>query len=820
MSFNHGQEVDKKLQYNPLISPINQIVCDGIDLGLGHLSTQDEEFCGRMITLKGEQKLNFSSCSYLGLELSETLKEGVINAVNKYGTQYSSSRAYTSHGLYVELEGLLGELFGAKALVTPTTTLGHLAVLPTLISSDDLILLDHQVHASVQQAARLLKSYGVKTEVVPHNDLESLKKIIKEGKNSYRQIWYLIDGVYSMYGDFAPLKELEKLLNQEAKFHLYVDDAHGMSWAGNDGKGYALSQIDLHKKMVLGTSLNKAFASAGGVFIFGDDRLCDLVRNCGGPLIFSGPIQPPMLGAAIESARIHMSDKIKKLQQKLQDNIQYCNYLLKEAKLPLLVENEGPIFFIATGLPRVTYNLVTRLLNDGMYTNPGIFPAVPMKKGGVRFTLTAHHEFADIKLLVDRLAHHYPQTLEEEGVSYEQLRLDFEHFNLPETVGTDSSSKVALNELKLTTYPSINEISQDEWDRYFKCVGVDSYTGLLEQEETFQKGEISGPNDWKFQYIKIVDDQEEVIFMSYFTTTIVKDDMLNEAEVSEKIEDSRYDNKMLLTSKTVMLGSLVSEGSFYLNKENKNWEKAIGLLVNHLDLYRIKEKASSVMFRGFVGEIDEVFQKTMLDLGFVKVDLPQTHLINDLSFTDLDDFLSRLGQKYRYNVRKEILKYEDLFEIDYSKDKTQEEIKYAYNLYLNVKKKSFEINTFDLPFEYFCQMFKKDHWDIMFLYLKEDGPIFEDGKKKPVAVLFSYIDPVNYSAKFIGLDYNYLYTHKIYKQALFKSVFRAKELKKKNIQLGFTATLEKKKLGARVIDSSAFIQIKDHYNHDVIATKY
>src|SRR4051812_3701305 len=143
------------------------------------IDPSDESFDGRTVTLEGSSRINFGSCSYLGLELDPRLKQATIDAVLRYGTQFSSSRGYLSSPQYDELETLLGELFGGHVLVTPTTSLGHLSVLPVLVESGDAVLLDHQVHASVQMAANQLRVKGTPVDLVRHNNLERLEAMIE-----------------------------------------------------------------------------------------------------------------------------------------------------------------------------------------------------------------------------------------------------------------------------------------------------------------------------------------------------------------------------------------------------------------------------------------------------------------------------------------------------------------------------------------------------------------------------------------------------------------------------------------------------------------
>jgi 7-keto-8-aminopelargonate synthetase-like enzyme len=394
------------------VSTIDRIVDMGLSHGLVQRTTEDEVFNGRNICLNGRQVLNFALCSYLGLEQDARLKQGTIDAVSRYGTQFAISRAYMSATPYTELEAQLKELFGGYVLATPTTTLGHIAALPVLIQKGDAIIIDQMAHNSMQTAAKLVQAEGVPVEIILHGNLELLEERITMLSKQYRHVWYLTDGVYSMFGDLAPVHELAGLLNRYEQLHLYFDDAHGMSWTGKHGRGYVLDRLPIQERMVVATSLCKAYAAAGGALILPNALMHKHVKNCGGPMIFSGPIQPPMLGAALASARIHLSPEINSLQQELQERIALCNRLLKTHEIPVACSSESPIFYIKLGLPDVAGSMAKHLLDDGFYTNHAVYPAVSRRKSGIRFTLTRHLSAEDIQSLVEAIARNLPKVLD------------------------------------------------------------------------------------------------------------------------------------------------------------------------------------------------------------------------------------------------------------------------------------------------------------------------------------------------------------------------------------------------------------------------
>ncbi|MFN3429581.1 MAG: aminotransferase class I/II-fold pyridoxal phosphate-dependent enzyme, partial [Candidatus Sericytochromatia bacterium] len=241
------------------LDAMDEVLSRARDAGVLFRTLEDAQIDGRTITLGGRPLVNFGSCSYLGLEMDERLKQGAIEAVQRYGTQFSSSRGYMALPLYEELESLFADIFGMPTLVAPTTTLAHASALPILIGEDDAVLMDQQVHHSVQQGVNHVRVQGVPVEIVRHNRMDLLEARVAEISKKHRKIWYLADGVYSMYGDLVPMKALHELMQRHEKLHLYIDDAHGMSWHGDRGQGYALDQIPHHPRLIVVTSLAKAF---------------------------------------------------------------------------------------------------------------------------------------------------------------------------------------------------------------------------------------------------------------------------------------------------------------------------------------------------------------------------------------------------------------------------------------------------------------------------------------------------------------------------------------------------------------------------------
>jgi 7-keto-8-aminopelargonate synthetase-like enzyme len=373
---------------------------------VAHLSSQDQSFDGRTIKINGREMVNFGNCSYLGLNLHPKVKAGALEAVERYSPILSSSRAYVGLGLTDELEGLLSQIFGGPTLAALSTTMGHLGVLPVIVSGRDAIIMDQQVHASVQMAVSCVKGSNptVHVEKIKHNHLEMLENRLQKLTGQHEKVWYMIDGVYSMFGDGAPVPAILELMDRYENLYIYCDDAHGMSWTGPNGAGYFRQLCGPHPRVVLATSLGKAFGSGGGAFVFPTEAMKKQVRMLGGTFVFSMPPTPPMVGAAIASAKIHLSDEIYVLQRALRARIEHFVSAARALKLPLVGSPETPIQFVAVGKTERTLDISSRLLHiQGLYINPSVYPVVPPGKAGLRITITNHQTFQDLTNLVQAI---------------------------------------------------------------------------------------------------------------------------------------------------------------------------------------------------------------------------------------------------------------------------------------------------------------------------------------------------------------------------------------------------------------------------------
>ncbi len=803
------------------LDTLDSMITEAVHRGLMHHTAEDEVLNGRIVTVGGRELLNFGSCSYLGLELDPRLKAGAIDAVQRYGTQFSSSRAYMSSPAYAELEGLFERLFGAPVVLAPTTSLAHISALPVLIDPDeDAVIFDQQVHSSVQTALKLVRGPKAHVELLRHNRMDLLAERVEELSRTRRKVWYLADGLYSMYGDTAPMGELARLLTENERFHLYVDDAHGMSWHGRRGRGFVLEALPHHPRMVVATSLAKAFGVGGGVLVFPDAELRRRVKTCGGPMIFSGPIQPPSLGAAIASARLHLTDELTALQVRLQERMRECNRLLAEFDLPLVSNSEAPIRFIGMGQPKVAFRMVERLMEAGFFTNVAMFPAVPMKRAGVRFTLTLHQTLDDVRRLVEAIAYHLPAVLAEEGSSLESIHRAFDLASRPAAPssaralgvqGLELTVRQARSGLRLAHATTIQDVSRAEWDALLGQRGTFTWEGLRFLEETF-RDQPQEANNWQFHYYTVRDVDGTPVLATFFTEALWKDDMLASARVSRQVEERRQADPAFLTSRCLAMGSLLTEGNHLYLDRTRDWQEAMRLLLEAVEESQEQAGIKTLVLRDLPAG-DAELDAFLRGRGFVGAAMPDSLAI-ERTWQDDEGFLQALSPKARYHQRREVLGWESAYRVEVLRHgdpaPSRELLDHLYALYRNVKATNLDLNTFDLPENLFERMLQHPGWELILLYLEGGGAL-------PVGVGAAYVGPEQYCPMVIGLDYRYVQSHRSYRQSLLQALRRSVANGKRRVLFGMGASLEKRRFGARPQSHVAYVQTSDLYPQAVLA---
>lgn len=802
-----------KIKQNNFLDSVDEVFTSAKDAGVLHLHAEGTHFSGRTIQINGKSHYHFGTTGYLGLEQDVRLKKAAILAIEQYGTQFPLSKSYISHPLYAALEERVEKMFHTPAIITKNSTLGHLAVIPTAVRDEDGVILDHQVHWSVQNATQLLKTRGVPVEMIRHNNLEMLEDKIKLLTGKCHKIWYMADGVYSMYGDYAPVKELMELSNKYPQLHIYFDDVHGMSWNGENGTGYIKSILhELPPNVLLLATLSKTFGASGAVAVTTDKQLHSKIKTYGGPLTFSAQLEPASVGAAIASADIHLSQEIYKLQGELQAGIKYFNHLLDQTELPLINKNNSPVFYIGTGMPVTGYNFVQRLMNEGYYVNLGLFPAVPVKNTGVRITISRHNKAKDIKGLTDAMVYHYPKALEETETELYKVR---RAFKMP--VEKTSKSALTENDMEVCIEDSIQHVPKQEWDSIFRGKGVLDWEGQAFLEKVFQ-GNQKHEHNWKFSYVMIKDREGTPILATSLSSSLWKDDLLAPASTSLRVEMKRREtDPYYLTSTVLSLGSLFTEGDhLYLNTSHPKKTEALSHLVDKLEeLEHASPEINMIVLRDF--DHDTHLNSFFHNRGFVKANMPDACIFNDFSWEKEEDFAEILSKRSRRHFFKDVEAFQNLFTVEIYENCPDAMLDEFYTLYENVRLNNPGLNTFPFPKSLFREMNLNDRWEFLVLNIKPEYS--HSGENERIGVMFCYKNSgITYVPSFVGMDYSYSEEFSIYRQLLYQTILRGKNLQVEKIDFGLTAAFEKKKLGADIIPKVCYIQAKDNFTLELLET--
>ena len=795
-----------KIKHNNPYDVIDSVFTSAKKKKIMHLNSQEEEFNGHYLKINEKELINFGTCGYLGLEKHPRLLEKSHELLDKYGSHFSISRSYVKAPYLQELDGLISKIFDNHPVVLYTSTsVTHQSVIGTIIGPNDLIILDQQVHYSVQYPCQYSKLQGTMVKMIRHNNMEMLEDFIKKGYNQYDKIWYMADGVYSMYGDLPPKKELLNLLEKYPKLHLYFDDAHGVGWTGKNGSGSLFEDFKHSDRVVLISTLAKGFGSIGGIAVFNDLEMHRKVDVYGGILSYTHPLSPSNVGAAIGCAEILLSDKIQEYQNDLKELMEYLNTKLEEHNLTNTSSNETPIYFIGTGSIKVTHNLIQRVLADGLYVNTATFPVVPNDKSGLRFTLTRHNTKEDIDKLVDSISKNFHLAVAEENEDLEKI---YKTFNLP--FKGEVTIKPKDNEgLIIENYKTINAIDPEVWDAIFKNNGNYSHNGLQCIEEIFSNNKKPEEN-WGFHYLMIKDVNNKIILATFFTDALYKDDMLSTESVSKKVEQIRIDDPYYLCSKTLAMGSLFTEGQhLYINESHQLVHAALEKLIQEIDRLKVATNATVVVLRDF--EADFLHNEVFENEGYIKMSMPNTNIVQHPKWNSKEELLSLLTSKNGINnIKRYVFKYEDKFDITIKKALTDKEADQHYKLFLNIKKANFAFNFFAYPKKTAKILSKYDEWEFTEFRLK--------GSEELIGCIWGFIGEDHCCPLIVGLNYDYVKSHHLYKQVMFHMVKRANELDKSKTYLGITSDYEKQKYGAQLTPIFTFMKVDSMYNLDLLSS--
>ncbi len=302
------------------------------------------------------------------------------------------------------LEDLLNQIFSASTIFFSSTHLAHLGLIPLLASGEmpgfpinnaPHFILDKSVHASIQINRGLMEQFG-NVSVIDFTDVDNLLIIIKDARSQNNTPILFCDSVGSM-GKTADIPLLLSIVN-EYKGYLYLDDAHGMSVFGIHGNGYAMKELNnqLSERVILTTSLAKAFGTYGGLIVLKNHQATEFIKEFCSTYIFSGSPITPLVNASIASAQIHLSDEIYHLQNALAKNLILFDNSINESVKIINRNSSIAIRGWYIGNEFMAIEKGRHLKQNGILATVLAYPMVTRSTSIIRFGISSVHNEKDV----------------------------------------------------------------------------------------------------------------------------------------------------------------------------------------------------------------------------------------------------------------------------------------------------------------------------------------------------------------------------------------------------------------------------------------
>ena len=362
-----------------------------------------------VVEMEGSPRIMLASNNYLGLTGDERVMQGARDALSRYGTGLTGSRLLNgTTPLHLELERELADWMGCEqALVFTTGHQANMGALGTLLDSSDTVIVDSADHASILDGVLLSRA---KMRPFRHNRLDKLERALARAEDDGGGTLVVVDGVFSMEGDVAPLVDIAELCSRHGA-RLMVDEAHGAGVLGARGAGAAeLLGVEDRVDLRMGT-FSKSFAACGG-FVVGDAEVIDYLRISSRAFLFTASAVPAALGAALAALRIVRSDEGPPMLARvlanarfLADGLRALGYGVRSGEPVRSGPAEDapresiltPIVPIMVGEDWKAALLWRALYDGGVFTNCALHPAVPPGGALLRTSVMATHDEATLE---------------------------------------------------------------------------------------------------------------------------------------------------------------------------------------------------------------------------------------------------------------------------------------------------------------------------------------------------------------------------------------------------------------------------------------
>ncbi|MBP5327181.1 MAG: pyridoxal phosphate-dependent aminotransferase family protein [Bacteroidales bacterium] len=348
-----------------------------------------------MVTMNGRKVLMLGSNSYLGLTNHPKIKEAAKAAIDKYGTGCAGSPFLNGTlDIHLQLESILADFLGKDGVMLFSAGFqANSGVIPCVTGRGDYVIFDEMDHASIIEGKRLTFANTIKYK---HNNMEDLERVLQRCPIEAAKL-VVTDGVFSMEGDVAKLPEMHALC-EKYQATLMVDEAHGLGVFGREGRGVTDHFNLLDKTELIMGTFSKSLASIGG-FIAADKDTINWMRHNVRPYIFTASIPPSATASVIAAIEIMRSEPER------QENLwKVSNYALKsfrEAGFEI-GNTETPIIPLYVRDNEKTFMVTKMLLDEGVFVNPVISPAVPPEDTLIRLAWMATHTIEHVDFAVDK----------------------------------------------------------------------------------------------------------------------------------------------------------------------------------------------------------------------------------------------------------------------------------------------------------------------------------------------------------------------------------------------------------------------------------
>lgn len=348
----------------------------------------------RSITVSDGKVLNFCANNYLGLADNSEVIQAAKDALDRWGYGLSSVRFICgTQAIHKELEQRCSAFLHTDDTILFTSCFdANGALFEPLLGEEDAVISDELNHASIIDGIRLCKAKRYRYK---HSDMESLKEALEASKGQRRRL-IATDGVFSMDGDIAKLKEI-CALGEEYEALIMVDDSHATGYLGENGRG-TVELCGVEGKVdLITTTFGKACGGASGGCISGRQLLIDLYRQRARPYLFSNTLAPAICGGTIKV--IDLLEAGNPYKEKTMRNAIYFREKMTEAGFDL-VPGETAIVPVMIYDEAKAVEMADRLLKEGIYVIGFCYPVVPKGKARIRVQLSATHTLEDLDMAV------------------------------------------------------------------------------------------------------------------------------------------------------------------------------------------------------------------------------------------------------------------------------------------------------------------------------------------------------------------------------------------------------------------------------------